>query len=124
MKKRHFAVLLVCALFGGYALVAFQESVTPYVSIAEARQERGSVQVKGTPDRARPAAYGADGAFRFYLTDDAGASAEVVYRGVKPDGFDDAVHIVAVGRYEGGAIQAERLLLKCPSKYEGRRPQP
>ncbi len=43
---------------------------------------------------------------------------EVRYHGQKPDQFDQAHHIVAIGRYDGTAFQADKLLIKCPSKYE------
>jgi cytochrome c-type biogenesis protein CcmE len=38
---------------------------------------------------------------------------------VKPANFEDAVSIVAIGRYENGVFAAEKLLVKCPSKYQG-----
>ena len=43
----------------------------------------------------------------------------VAYRGIKPGNFKDAISIVAIGRYRDGRIEAEKLLVKCPSKYQG-----
>ena len=43
----------------------------------------------------------------------------VVYRGIKPGNFRDAISIVAIGRFQDGRIEAEKLLVKCPSKYQG-----
>jgi cytochrome c-type biogenesis protein CcmE len=43
----------------------------------------------------------------------------VSYTDVKPANFEDAVSIVAIGRYENGVFAAEKLLVKCPSKYQG-----
>jgi cytochrome c-type biogenesis protein CcmE len=43
----------------------------------------------------------------------------VVYRGIRPGNFRDAISIVAIGRYREGRIDAEKLLVKCPSKYQG-----
>ena len=43
----------------------------------------------------------------------------VVYRGIKPGNFRDAISIVAIGRFKEGRIEAEKLLVKCPSKYQG-----
>ena len=43
----------------------------------------------------------------------------VTYRGIKPGNFKDAISIVAIGPYRDGRIQAEKLLVKCPSKYQG-----
>ena len=45
----------------------------------------------------------------------------VAYRGVKPGNFEDAVSVVAIGRYDPAqrVIAADKLLVKCPSKYQG-----
>jgi cytochrome c-type biogenesis protein CcmE len=45
----------------------------------------------------------------------------VRYHGVKPANFEDAVSIVAIGRYDAAASEfaADKLLVKCPSKYQG-----
>ena len=40
------------------------------------------------------------------------------YHGLKPDQFDEAYHIVAIGKCEGESFEADKLLIKCPSKYE------
>ncbi|MGH9361973.1 MAG: cytochrome c maturation protein CcmE, partial [Thermoanaerobaculia bacterium] len=39
----------------------------------------------------------------------------------KPANFEDAISIVAIGRYDqaGGEFAADQLLVKCPSKYQG-----
>ena len=38
--------------------------------------------------------------------------------GVIPGNFDQAVSIVAIGRYQDDHFEAEQLLVKCPSKYQ------
>ena len=43
---------------------------------------------------------------------------DVVYSDIKPGNFDQARDIVAIGRYQGGAFHASKLLVKCPSKYQ------
>ena len=43
----------------------------------------------------------------------------VAYRDVKPANFEEAVSIVAIGRYQADSFHAEKLLVKCPSKYQG-----
>ena len=78
----------------------------------------GSVQVKGLldPDAPAPAQKGKN--FVFGLVDESGEKMEVHYHGTEPDQFRSAHHIVAVGSYKDGAFEADRLLIKCPSKYE------
>jgi cytochrome c-type biogenesis protein CcmE len=45
----------------------------------------------------------------------------VRYQGVRPANFDEAISIVAIGRYDGASAEfdAAKLLVKCPSKYQG-----
>jgi cytochrome c-type biogenesis protein CcmE len=56
--------------------------------------------------------------FVFHIKDENGVSVKVVYDGVKPGNFDQASHVVCVGKYENGAFHAKQLLVKCPSKYQ------
>ncbi|MBI4787969.1 MAG: cytochrome c maturation protein CcmE [Chloroflexi bacterium] len=49
----------------------------------------------------------------------------VVYKGVKPDTFDQGESVVAEGRLGAdGVFQASTILVKCPSKYESEPAQP
>ncbi len=51
---------------------------------------------------------------------DASGSLAVIYNGPRPDMLRDGAEAIVEGRYiEGGAFEADNLLLKCPSKYEG-----
>ena len=123
MRKIFLIVLLVG--FVGYAAFNLTESVTPYVSIAEARATSNGVQVKGLLDKNfQPVQSGNE--FNFSLQDETtGETMRVKFDGMKPDQFDEAYHIVAVGKYEAAdeTFHAKKLLIKCPSKYEGQKPQ-
>ena len=119
MRKIFLIVLLVG--FVAYAGFNLAESVTPYVTIAEAREASNSVQVKGLLDKNFEPVQTGD-AFTFSLQDEAtGETLRVVFDGIKPDQFDDAYHVVAVGKYDTAddSFHAKKLLIKCPSKYEG-----
>jgi len=123
MRKIFLIVLLVG--FVGYAGFNLAESVTPYVGIAEARASSNSVQVKGLLDKNFEPQQTCD-EFTFGLQDETtGETLRVKFDGIKPDQFDDAYHIVAVGKYNAAedSFHAKKLLIKCPSKYEGQRPQ-
>ena len=123
MRKIFLVVLLVG--FVAYAGFNLAESVTPYVSIAEARATSNGVQVKGLLDKNFEPVQTCD-EFTFSLADEAtGETMRVKFDGVKPDQFDEAYHIVAVGKYEAAdeTFHAKKLLIKCPSKYEGQQPQ-
>ena len=116
MRKYLFAVLILG--FIGYAGYFFADSVTPYVGIADARAAQRNVQVKGLPDTG-VVPHMENDTFVFSIADEeTGETMLVRYKGVKPDNFDEAYHIVAIGKYAGDAFAADKLLIKCPSKYE------
>jgi cytochrome c-type biogenesis protein CcmE len=49
----------------------------------------------------------------------------VVYKGVKPDTFEQGESVVAEGRLgPDGVFQASTILVKCPSKYESQPSSP
>jgi cytochrome c-type biogenesis protein CcmE len=61
----------------------------------------------------------ADNVFQFTVTDDEGAMIPVVYTGAVPDTFQEGADVVVEGRLTPrGVFEADRLLAKCPSKYE------
>ena len=123
MRKVFLIVLLVG--FVAYAGLNLAESVTPYVSIAEARATSNGVQVKGLLDKNFTPVQSGD-KFNFSLQDEtSGETMRVIFDGIKPDQFDEAYHIVAVGKYDVAdeTFHAKKLLIKCPSKYEGQKPQ-
>ncbi len=118
MKRSYLLVLLLLA-FAGYAAWIFSDTVTPYVGIAEARTSSSNVQVKGLLAKTAAPPHMEEGNFVFVLQDEeTGETMPVCYHGMKPDQFDEAYHIVAIGSYRGEAFQADKLLIKCPSKYE------
>lgn len=123
VRKVFLAALLIG--FIAYAGINLSESVTPYVSIAEATASNKNVQVKGLLDKNFEPRQN-DGEFIFSLRDEeTNETLQVKYSGTKPDQFDDAYHIVAVGKYDtaDSTFHAKKLLIKCPSKYEGQQPQ-
>lgn len=123
MRGIFLAVML--AGFAVYAGMNLSASVTPYVSIAEATASQSSVQVKGLRDENFEPRQN-DGEFIFNLRDEeTGEILPVKFSGVKPDQFDEAYHVVAVGKYDAAdeTFHAKKLLIKCPSKYESQRPQ-
>jgi cytochrome c-type biogenesis protein CcmE len=103
----------------GFGLTAFQKTLTPYLSFEEARKARGVVQVMGALDKESDRYDNKSEELSFDLLDPNGHRMQVVYRGVRPGNFKDAISIVAIGRFSQGRIEAEKLLVKCPSKYQG-----
>ena len=119
MKKGYWIAAALTLAFVGFGLTAFQKTLTPYLSFDEARKARGVVQVMGGLDKQSDRYDTATQQLSFDLMDANGRRMPVVYRGIKPGNFRDAISIVAIGRYRDGRIDAEKLLVKCPSKYQG-----
>ncbi len=117
MRTKYIIGGLIIIGFTVWAAVSFNSSLTPYVSIDEAKHMQSVVQVKG--ERLDEGRYDMQkNLFVFHIKDENGVSVKVVYDGVKPGNFDQASHVVCVGKYENGAFHAKQLLVKCPSKYQ------
>jgi cytochrome c-type biogenesis protein CcmE len=55
--------------------------------------------------------------FRFILRDEKQEETEVVYFDNKPPDFERSEKIVVVGAMRNGRFEADKILMKCPSKY-------
>lgn len=108
-------VVLAAIVLGA---LAFVNTLTPYVSIAEARISGRTVQVHGFLKETL--GYDAEGHFRFVLVDEKGDEMTVVYGQAKPANFEQATGFVVIGRYDAaaGLFHAEQILVKCPAKYQ------
>jgi len=119
MKKGYVVAAGLAVVFVLLGVTSFTKTLTPYLSFDEARKARGVVQVMGGLDKSSDLYDTATQQLSFDLLDDRGGRMAVAYGGVRPANFKDAISIVAIGRYRDGRIEAEKLLVKCPSKYQG-----
>ena len=110
-------VLVVAFL--AYGTTSFKSNLTPYVSFEEAAQSQRKVQVAGGLVENSTKYVDESQELRFTMVEEGGETMTVLYEGVKPGNFEEAVQIVAIGSYFDGAFHAEQLLVKCPSKYQG-----
>ncbi len=110
-------VLVVAFL--AYGATSFKSNLTPYVSFDEAARSAGKVQVAGGLVTGSSEYVENDQVLRFAIEDESGSTLNVVYSGIKPGNFEEATQIVAVGFYKDGTFEADQLLVKCPSKYQG-----
>jgi cytochrome c-type biogenesis protein CcmE len=112
-------VVVAFIIFGSYS---FLESNVEYTDIAGAMKKNRKVQLKGTWDKDKQAAFDAKtGTFTFYLKDEAGRECKVILEGAAPNNFELATSVVAKGRFnQEGVFRASEVLTKCPSKYEAR----
>ena len=56
--------------------------------------------------------------FEFLLIDNNNREQKVVYSNPKPQDFDKSEQVVVIGQMQGNYFQCEKILMKCPSKYE------
>ncbi|UFH52958.1 cytochrome c maturation protein CcmE [Spirosoma sp. KNUC1025] len=56
--------------------------------------------------------------FEFTLVDNNNQEQKVVYNSPKPQDFDRSEQIVVIGAIQGDHFQCNKILLKCPSKYQ------
>ena len=122
MKKSYIigAVIIVLAMI--MAMHSFKSTLTPYVTVREAKAGKGSVQVAGFPVKGTTRYETTSNNLVFTLREDGGDEMVVEYDGPRPGNFDDVTKVVAIGKYEPKKIvfTARELLVKCPTKYEGR----
>lgn len=115
-------VLLLMA-FAGFSLASFRDALTPYVSYEEAVRASGrTVQVAGGLLAGSSDYDSVTGVLSFTLTDpEGGETIRVAYEGIKPANFEEAISIVAIGHWASGedVFRSDKLLVKCPSKYQG-----
>jgi cytochrome c-type biogenesis protein CcmE len=119
MKKGYIVAAVLALGFLVLGVTAFKTTLTPYVSFDVAKKTAGSVQVMGSLEKGSERYDAATQELAFSIVDDHQRVMPVIYRGIKPANFRDALSIVAIGRYESGSLHAEKLLVKCPSKYQG-----
>jgi cytochrome c-type biogenesis protein CcmE len=124
MKKNRiylFGLLLLVA-FAAFSFTAFKDSMTPYVSYDRAKEGGRIVQVAGALEKGSYSYAAARESLFFTLQDPkTKQTLRVRYKGLKPANFEDAISIVAIGQYDPKAqeLEANKLLVKCPSKYQG-----
>jgi len=117
MRSKYIIGGVIIIAFTIWAGISFNATLTPYVSIADAKASSSVVQVKG--ERLGEGEFNIQSnLFTFKIRDELGEVVKVVYDGAKPGNFDQASHVVCVGKYEDGVFHAKDLLVKCPSKYQ------
>ena len=105
--------------FVAFGAGAFKSNLTPYVSFSQARSTSDAVQVAGALVQGSDHYDEGTQSLQFVLQDDTGDKLAISYKGLKPGNFNEAIQVVAIGRFNKGRLEAEKLLVKCPSKYQG-----
>jgi cytochrome c-type biogenesis protein CcmE len=129
MKKTHIFALIIIAIACGIILSTAGDAST-YVTFAEAetmasKGDNSSIHVVGTLKKSEEGEilgmeYRPEidpNYFQFTLLDNDQKERVVVLRSTKPQDFDKSEQVVVIGRMEKNHFEAEKILLKCPSKY-------
>ena len=103
-------------------VTAFSGSASPYVTVAEARSMSGDRLHLGgdiMPNTLRQNLR--RGTMEFDLKDGKGEIVHVVHKGERVS-LAGANKLAAIGKLEGKEFVSHDLLVKCPSKYEEKKP--
>jgi cytochrome c-type biogenesis protein CcmE len=109
-------IAVVCTALAAYSL---KDSMRTYVPAREAMERGRAVQVIGTLDKSVPIRHTEDH-YTFSIVDKDGTHLAMRHRGARPANMEHADQVVARGKYsaESGMFEAEKVLVKCPSRYE------
>jgi cytochrome c-type biogenesis protein CcmE len=128
MKKSHILIIVVIAAAIGIIVTTAGDAST-YVTFNDAYQmasqgNENSIHVVGQLKKDENGNVigieeGADKvSFSFIMVDDNGKEQMVYYNQPIPADFTRSEKVVVVGHYTGDTFKAEKILLKCPSKYQ------
>ena len=120
MKYRNIIIFTVALAFLIAAVFfASDDILSPYVPFNEAKSSPGKyVQIIGALEKSAPVTHG-EGEYSFTVIDKDGTRLKVLHRGTKPQNFEHTDQVVMLGKYstKGGIFEADKVLVKCPSKY-------
>jgi len=123
-------VIGALVILGAIAYVtfsSFQANAIYYLTLKELNAQRGSlinqpVRINAPLDKSSIQFDANTLLLKFNLKDD-NLVLPVVYKGVKPDTFEQGESVVAEGKLgPDGTFYATTILVKCPSKYESAAP--
>ena len=122
MKKSYIVAAIIIGAALVLAMFSFKSTLTSYVTIEEAKTSQQHVQVAGILVSGSTKFDENTNELIFTLKEPAGDEMVVRYNKAKPANFENAEKIVAIGKYDKikQSFIANELLVKCPSKYEGR----
>ncbi len=120
MKKSHILAIVLIAVAIG-AIISTVSDAATYADFSVAQQFPGKeFQVVGELNKEKQIAYHPEknvNQFSFYMLDKQGTEQKVIFNGAKPQDFERSEQVVITGSLEGEDFHADKILMKCPSKY-------
>ena len=127
MKNTHIIIIALIAVAIGAIISTYGDSSTYEGFTKAAENPDKEYHVVGVLNKKKPREYNPQldaNLFTFYLIDEQGKESKVVYRAPEPADFERSEKVVLIGKMNGDHFEANKILLKCPSKYnEGQPPQ-
>ena len=121
MKPAYMLAFILIIVSLGVTLYTFSFAIAQHVTISQVEKMPGqSVQVPGKILKDTVNYDAAHTELRFDIEEMKTKQPKrmtVVYKEPKPENFDSATSVEAVGMYKNGVFYARNLLVKCPSKY-------
>ncbi|MCB0718471.1 MAG: cytochrome c maturation protein CcmE [Bacteroidetes bacterium] len=119
MKLRPIIGLVALVGFTFFLLKSFGGQIGAYMDFEQAEASKESrVHVVGQWVQERGLDYDpTDNVLRFTMKDELGNLREVHYLNPKPANFEKAERLVIEGSTKGDIFVADKILTKCPSKY-------
>jgi cytochrome c-type biogenesis protein CcmE len=114
-------LLFIIALSSYFIFNLSKSSITPYMTVSELIESSDTmigrnIQIRGNVEKDSLQDFGMY--FRFSISDEE-ASIDVIYTGNIVPGFKEENEVVLIGSLNSnGDFEAEKMILKCPSKYE------
>lgn len=120
MKKIHIVFIVVIAVAIAAIMSTVADSST-YSTFADAAKNPDTeYHVVGKLNKEKALEYNPEvnaNLFSFYMKDNSGTELKVEFKGTKPQDFERSEQIVITGKATGNVFHADKILMKCPSKY-------
>lgn len=120
MKKIHIVFIVLIAVAIAAIMSTVSDSSTYSSFSAAAKNPDTEFHVVGKLDKEKALEYNPQvdaNLFAFYMKDNEGTEKKVLFKGTKPQDFERSEQIVITGKADGEVFHAEKILMKCPSKY-------
>ena len=91
-------------------------NASSYTSFDKARQSGKKVHIAGEWVQ-RDRAVEEENVFQFFVRDSLNHTEWVTYYEPKPNNFEQADKVVLIGSYRDEGFVADKIITKCPSKY-------
>lgn len=120
MKRSSIIGMIIIAVAIGVIISAYADSST-YGSFNDAKKTEKELHVVGKLNKSKEMVYNPQqdaNYFSFYMVDNQGKECKVEFTGTKPQDFEKSEQIVLTGQMENGNFHANKILMKCPSKYQ------